>query len=141
MIDDDALSELILPLHSNLVLFKCNKRASYADDTYNFTFQSGSIQMSTTILESFHVNFLYIPIWFYSNAPCGLLFMSALYLYIPIWFYSNWEGAGYILKCSYFTFQSGSIQMHFLICRRLYRHALHSNLVLFKFGDDEESGK
>ena len=111
MIDDDALSELILPLHSNLVLFKCNKRASYADDTYNFTFQSGSIQMSTTILESFHVNFLYIPIWFYSNAPCGLLFMSALYLYIPIWFYSNYASEAKEYAEKVFTFQSGSIQI------------------------------
>ena len=56
-----------LPLHSNLVLFKCSYFAR--------------------VILCF---FLYIPIWFYSNWGFYNSHICDIWLYIPIWFYSNY---------------------------------------------------
>ena len=102
-------------LHSNLVIFKYDKRLTY---------------------KSF-IMYLYIPIWLYSNRLPHILILMKLVLYIPIWLYSNDNAysAGQKLLC--FTFQSGYIQIDLIeILARLDR-PLHSNLVIFKYDQYE----
>ena len=54
-------------------------------------------------------------------------------LYIPIWFYSNTHIHVIVNYQGYFTFQSGSIQMIFVVGGIGDKKTpLHSNLVLFK---------
>ena len=119
-----------------------------------FTFQSGSIQIFFHIILSANPLSLYIPIWFYSNAEmknyeaitvaalhsnlvlfkfysCSWVSILAI-LYIPIWFYSNATIFFTWYTKSYFTFQSGSIQIYDLILQCKDLLSLHSNLVLFK---------
>ena len=100
-----------------------------------FTFQSGSIQIILSNVICKKRTVLYIPIWFYSNYVLELQTTRPPFLYIPIWFYSNYtppavyeavrdlyipicfySNPGWksiILISSYFTFQSGSIQIIF----------------------------
>ena len=98
------------PLHSNLVLFK---------------YSVAKIQSVSVVL--------YIPIWFYSNTAHPVKVTRGFCLYIPIWFYSNFYSKDKKRSGAYFTFQSGSIQIH-----TVYKlpvavfYTLHSNLVLFK---------
>ena len=83
----------------------------FCDEKFqDFTFQYGSIQINVAENSADRERFLYIPIWFYSNAT-GLLLR---------------------LRCPGFTFQYGSIQMvNSLRFLQIWR-TLHSNMVLFK---------
>ena len=54
-----------------------------------FTFQSGSILIDFIRTLSILNDYLYIPIWFYSNVITDDCEITHYYLYIPIWFYSN----------------------------------------------------
>ena len=118
-----------------------------------FTFQSGSILISSLNIKIPRSIFLYIPIWFYSNPTeslklCHLLFFTfqsgsilicpakavrliATVLYIPIWFYSNVICPGFLPPTQDFTFQSGSILMSIKVTLPQRVKPLHSNLVLF----------
>ena len=80
----------ILPsLHSNLVLFKCDRRSKEKKNEGAFTFQSGSMQIHLLLSHMSFPIYLYIPIWFYSNGQWAKELENASALYIPIWFYSN----------------------------------------------------
>ena len=77
-----------LSLHSNLVIFKL---------TYIPTGQK--------------IYFLYIPIWLYSNLVKRELALRGCFLYIPIWLYSNDLVKLLDEYFTFFTFQSGYIQI------------------------------
>ena len=52
------------------------------------------------------------------------------YLYIPIWLYSNIDVLSGIITFITFTFQSGYIQINiFWLNPRVYHHSLHSNIL------------
>ena len=142
-----------LTLHSNLVLFKSIKHSCSHFHCKVFTFQSGSIQIKQGGIymlpfSSLHSNlvlfkwkeagkndpydFLYIPIWFYSNKSDSRANDDDVSLYIPIWFYSNPVNFQTQKRLNVFTFQSGSIQMIISGGKTEIFRALHSNLVLFK---------
>ena len=76
-----------------------------------FTFQSGSIQI-TTMLHSVTTSYTFT---FQSGSIQMMSLMSLdgllLLLYIPIWFYSNTKAKGKTIDVKSFTFQSGSIQI------------------------------
>ena len=57
---------MLLPLHSNLVIFK-SEPLSITSYMYHFTFQSGYIQIYNRRMFSRRLFELYIPIWLYSN--------------------------------------------------------------------------
>ena len=97
-------------LHSNLVIFKCNCRTCRSCYC-NFTFQSGYIQIDVPFSSVSPFDWLYIPIWLYSNSVASLTHYMHLSLYIPIWLYSNTDFALIQTKFRIFTFQSGYIQM------------------------------
>ena len=78
---------LRVSLHSNMVLFKCNRRPKPYQISH-FTFQYGSIQI-WYYRSSPKLQLLYIPIWFYSNRFWKWKWEYINNLYIPIWFYSN----------------------------------------------------
>ena len=77
-----------MPLHSNLVIFKCRKNSCIKNACHPL--HSNLVIFKSNIEKCSKINsHLYIPIWLYSNAD--RIFESAvkLILYIPIWFYSN----------------------------------------------------
>ena len=83
-----ASSARLVPLHSNLVLFKwCNgRRCNRSAYLYiPIWFYSNNVKQ----MFEFHKISLYIPIWFYSNSKTAEGNFFWTYLYIPIWFYSN----------------------------------------------------
>ena len=91
--------------------------AEQADfDKFYFTFQSGHIPILQTIDEEFRTEFLYIPIWSYSNleskdkltAPGIFTFQSG---HIPMRNPLNLHTLTYA-----FTFQSGHIPMSDFVC-------------------------
>ena len=82
------LAYVISTLHSTMVLFKYEYRVLVSSYEY-----------------------LYIPLWFYSNTtPVTQRTMTYL-LYIPLWFYSNQDLAHHKLNQNNFTFHYGSIQI------------------------------
>ena len=98
-------------LHSNLVLFKSLSSSRLDNTILSFTFQSGSIQIS-----SFKAPYLLLSIFTFQSGSIQIPHMditgkSPTVLYIPIWFYSNED-----------KFLNASISLK----------TLHSNLVLFK---------
>ena len=120
-----------MPLHSNLVIFKCRKNSCIKNACHPL--HSNLVIFKSNIEKCSKINsHLYIPIWLYSNAD--RIFESAvkLILYIPIWFYSNCIAFFSSSICKYFTFQSGSIQIYLRISQAFDLNSLHSNLVLFK---------
>ena len=120
-----------------------------------FTFQSGYIQINTSLNCNINIISLYIPIWLYSNLYdllVGFFPLPSLHSNLVIF---KWYGrlvlvrglyyftfqSGYIqiiklyvsrTRICYFTFQSGYIQIS-PSYRRFYPIlSLHSNLVIFK---------
>ena len=76
-------------LHSNLVIFKFGTAESILRLVIVFTFQSGDIQIRTSISLNYFFSCIYIPIWWYSNMIYGKFCSFLKLIYIPIWWYSN----------------------------------------------------
>ena len=66
-----------------------NARKRINQGQRNFTFQSGYIQMPLFLSLKGTKQYLYIPIWLYSNYIAYSRYFYRLSLYIPIWLYSN----------------------------------------------------
>ena len=119
-------------LHSNLVIFKlyCHCMLIWL---YAFTFQSGYIQIFVQSLHCIKFLFIYIPIWLYSNQH-GLWISTAFHHYL----HSNlvifkWISSLNAFMSSFFTFQSGYIQIFHFPQSPFPNKILHSNLVIFKW--------
>ena len=99
-----------MPLHSNLVIFKCRKNSCIKNACHPL--HSNLVIFKSNIEKCSKINsHLYIPIWFYSNDLVSIFVSKRHDLYIPIWFYSNYIMDSDKLLPIGFTFQSGSIQM------------------------------
>ena len=121
-----------MPLHSNLVIFKCRKNSCIKNACHplhsNLVIFKSNIEKCSKINSHLYIPIwfysnadrifesavkliLYIPIWFYSNLISHFSSFYLIELYIPIWFYSNPERPRQPDYWYYFTFQSGSIQI------------------------------
>ena len=76
-----------------------------------FTFQSGSIQIFKTDTSFTFISSLHSNLVLFKLVAITMWKIHIKNLYIPIWFYSNRSKLNALYAFVTFTFQSGSIQM------------------------------
>ena len=103
-------------LHSNLVIFKSIMAQNKLEDLVLFTFQSGDIQIKQSHRGLGYEKCIYIPIWWYSNHLHSLfLYYYWYYLHSNLVIFKSLIPLGTLSSRTTFTFQSGDIQINFLL--------------------------
>ena len=75
-------------LHSTMVLFKYGY-VLIGSDFSQHLHSTMVLFKSIYFHRNINLSFIYIPLWFYSNAIDGICLPYKIPIYIPLWFYSN----------------------------------------------------
>ena len=90
---------------------------------------------------SSHWNFIYIPLWSYSNNEEVFSLLNWKYIYIPLWSYSNLRVSIVPSSSTLFTFHYGPIHINIVYWKHYHMmtftfHYGPIQIILFK--DDED---
>ena len=122
------LAYVISTLHSTMVLFKYEYRVLVSSYEYLYIplwFYSNT----TPVTQRTMTYLLYIPLWFYSNEDYKSNSEYNAALYIPLWFYSNFS-LSIMIQRKYRLY----IPLWFYSNQDLAHHKLNQNNFTFHYG-------